>query len=292
MIVTDENKHRPGDPTPRIAEPPGPSGSTSTSGASAAGADELEPPPYSPAPDPRVDLLEGEDSASPYRSQVVSPFPTSPRSAPHFPSRIPPELPRQNRLRVFRDNSGIRDTYVIDPTLPAPPGSHDKALSLYSQNGSIEGTVYLTQSPGRTAKSRVELEGLSMNGSVKFSIAECPQDMRLSILVESRNGSVALFLPSSFRGPLTIKHENGGAHITPALRSRTRTLDETHSEHRCWVGEWGEDDDPNWVADECVVGSHNGSVKVGYWSAEEAGTQQIPKGVFEKVFGSLAAGQK
>ncbi|KZO94822.1 hypothetical protein CALVIDRAFT_599572 [Calocera viscosa TUFC12733] len=294
MIITDENKYRPGD-TLQPADLPGPSGSTSTSGtsvASVASVDEFErfePPPYSPQRDARVDLLEGEDAiVSPTAQAVsISPFPTSPRSPfPTTISRIPPELPRQNRLRVFRDNSGIRDTYVIDPTLPAPPGSHDKALSVYSQNGSIDALVYLTQSVGRTAKGRVELEGLSMNGSVKFSVAECPADMRLSILVESRNGSIALFLPPTFRGPLTITHENGVSTIAPSLRSRTRTLDETHALHRCWVGEWGEDDDPNWVADECVVGSHNGSVKVGYWSAEEAGKQQlIPKGIMEKVFG-------
>jgi len=279
MIITDENKFKPGDPQPQPAEP---SGSTSTSGASVASTDEMEPPPYSPQPDPRVDLLEGEDT-----SIVPSPFPRSLASPIVAVSNIPPDLPRQNRLRVYRENDGIQDTYLIDPTLPAPPGSHDKALSLYSQNGSIHGTVFLTATPGRKVKGRVELEGLSMNGSLRFSVAECPDDMRLSIMIESRNGSVALFLPRSFRGPLTIKHANGGCDITPSLKARTRTLDETKAEHRCWVGEWGDDAaDPEWIADECVVGSHNGSVKVGYWTPEDAKRQQLPKGsMLEKVFG-------
>jgi len=282
MILPGENKNQPGEDQPEVGEAAGPSGSTSTSGKSDVSVTDILPPPYSPERDPHVDLLEGEGVVA-----VASPFPASPPSISSAiaVSQIPRDLPRQNRLRVNRENSGISDTYVIDPTLPAPPGSHDKALSLFSRNGSIEATVFLTQSPGRTLKGRVELEGLSLNGSLRFSVAECPENMRVSILVETRNGSIALFLPPTFRGPLTINHENGIAHITPALKSRTRTLDETAGMHRCWVGEWGDDDDPNWVADECVVGSHNGSVKVGYWDPVEATKSQIPKGILEKVFG-------
>ncbi|EJU06148.1 hypothetical protein DACRYDRAFT_103095 [Dacryopinax primogenitus] len=265
MIITSDNPEAADDPKHR----PGPSGrSTSQSAVE----DEAQPPPYSYSPraDPRVDLLEGEGEEDtiliPAPSRPLpSPFPAVSQAVPVI-SNIPPNLPRQNRLRIYRDNSGIRDTFVIDPTLPAPPGSHDKALSV--------------------TKGMVELEGLSMNGSINFRVAECPADMRISIHVESRNGSVALFLPATFRGPLTIGHENGNAWLTPPLRTRTRTLDETAGQHRCWVGEWGEDDDPNWVADECTVESHNGSVKVGYWSAEAADMkQQVPKGAMEKAFG-------
>ncbi|KZO94808.1 hypothetical protein CALVIDRAFT_538592 [Calocera viscosa TUFC12733] len=105
--------------------------------------------------------------------------------------------------------------------------------------------------------------------------------MPISVNAESHNGSVTVLLPPKFTGPLTIEHKNGSVTLYPSLKARTRTLDETSTVRRCWVGEWpGEVD---WEGDECIAGSHNGSVRIGFWEGEPP--EPVPVSLFKRLFG-------
>ncbi|KZO94809.1 hypothetical protein CALVIDRAFT_538593 [Calocera viscosa TUFC12733] len=168
MIITEDNKDKKLPPQPQ-----------NNPYVPAASAPEGAPPPYEPSAAgtsasftsttfstgasasterarDATDLLSGnpEDySAGPSVLPIVDP--------------IPPWLPKQNKLRVDKQNEGIKDTFVIDANLPAPPGSPDKALDLYSSNGSVNAKVYLI---GVDVKRKTELAAKSKNGSVKFHI--------------------------------------------------------------------------------------------------------------------------
>jgi len=279
MIITEENKDK------KLPIPPAPG--TSTASASEAG--DAEPPPYDHSDlgtstgmsssmstgttirGPETDLLAGNPDDYSAGPSVLPP------GQQQYADPIPPNLPKQNKLRVHKDNHSIKDMFVIDANLPAPPGAGtQKNLDLYSANGSVTAKVYLV---GVDVKRRVELAAKSKNGSVKFQIAECPRTMFIDVNCESHNGSVTVLLPPKFTGPLSITHKNGSVTLFPSLKARTRTLDESSTVRRCWVGEWpGEGE---WDGDQCIVGSENGSVRIGFWEGE----QPEQPGFFRRLFG-------
>jgi hypothetical protein len=93
----------------------------------------------------------------------------------------------------------------------------------------------------------------------------------LSIDIRSHNGSIAVTIPRSFRGQLTLRTENGRVHLSSALAPCAATLSTLDGTHTIFVGErpsggkWhtGTDKDGEEV-DEVVGWSKNGSVKVSY----------------------------
>lgn len=93
----------------------------------------------------------------------------------------------------------------------------------------------------------------------------------LSIDARSHNGAVAITIPRSFRGQLTLHTDNGRVHVSSALAPRTATLSNLDGTHTFFVGE--RPSDGKWrtgaskdgeEVDEVVGWSKNGSLKVSY----------------------------
>ncbi|KAF8268540.1 hypothetical protein EI94DRAFT_1727505 [Lactarius quietus] len=124
-------------------------------------------------------------------------------------------------------------------------------------------------------RDRVRLEFLSHNDAVKAlvhvhaSMAE-PRPF-LQIEARSHNGSVAISIPRSFRGQLTLCTHNGRVHLSSALAPRAAKLSGLKKSYTYFVGERPSDD--KWrtgasgegeEVDEAIGWSKNGSVKVSY----------------------------
>ncbi|KZO94805.1 hypothetical protein CALVIDRAFT_190660 [Calocera viscosa TUFC12733] len=230
------------------------------------------------AHDTSVDLLDGdpsEFSAGPSVPVVVDPIPT---------------LPRQNHLRIHRDGQPVSETLVLDPSLPAPPGTAQKNLELSTRAGPVLARVYIVEA--RDLKRRVELSATSESGPVKLEIlAVCPRTCRLGIIVGSRSGPCSVSLPDHFTGPLTVHTTHGYVTLGTSLQARCRTFEESATVRSYWVGEWSEDGDElrafqqgEWEGDMCDVTTYSGPVRVGYWEGIST-VERVVGGIFKKLFG-------
>ncbi len=137
-------------------------------------------PPYSPFLPPRPETSPASFSVASSSSSLSPPSPTS----------VVPSIPRSNFLSIQRNNTSLKGSYVIDPTLDVPeavlpplePGQERKNLLLECQNGGINAEVYLV-GPG-VGGSAGEEE--SENGMSK--------KRPTTIEVTGRNGFIALKL--------------------------------------------------------------------------------------------------
>jgi len=216
----------------------------------------VAPPPYSAhAPPSPIDLLDGEDALG----STSAPFsPTSPT--------VPPNLPRQNRLKVHRDRSWIKETYLLDASLPTPPGAPEENLSLYAKNAHVFAKVYVT---GEDVKGKVVMDFDSKNGSVDVKIPTCPPNLPLQVTASThRYGNVFLMLPPKFNGPLVIESKNGWPpKLLPSLKAVARSLAEDSQVRRYWIGEWNGEED--WRGDECLIHTWHGHIWVGFYEEKE-----------------------
>jgi len=249
-----------------------------------------DPPPYD-SPEPRA-------SGS---SLQVAPLPS--------PTQ---DLPPTNYIHVREKNNAIKQKVLLDLSIPPPQtlalptgtqGSDISNLILDSHNGSVSGEVWVLRSDAGDSKAqrsegtrdRVRLEFLSHNGSVKAfvhvhaSMAE-PRPF-FQIEARSHNGSVAISIPRSFRGQLTLQTHNGRVHLSSALAPHAAMLSGLNGAHTYFVGERPSND--KWrtgasgegeEVDEAIGSSKNGAVKVSY-DDEDAGVR-IP-GVLSSLFRAM-----
>jgi len=136
----------------------------------------------------------------------------------------------------------------------------------------VDARVYLAGE----VKGRVLLEASSHNGSVVLTVCDRPSALPFTLHAVSHNGHVEAWLPDNFQGPLTLRTKNGSMTIVKPLARHVRILEETPGERRCWVGE-GWEDEKDWIGDECVVESRNGSVSVGTWEGGAAQDEEEEK---------------
>ncbi|KAI0305343.1 hypothetical protein B0F90DRAFT_1191195 [Multifurca ochricompacta] len=208
---------------------------------------EESPPPYSP-------LLQGSS---------LNPTP---------PSNHPPDLAPTNYLHVKEQNHSITQKVLLDmsisrPLLSAlPVRAEDSAVSnltLDSHNGSVSGevwvlhphTVHAGVHTNKAIGERVRLQFRSHNGAVRAIVHVHPLTVEprpfLSIEARAQNGSVAITIPRSFRGQLTLHTDNGRVVLSPTLATCVSPLSNLNGTHTYFIGERPSD---GW--------SKNGSVRL------------------------------
>jgi hypothetical protein len=107
----------------------------------------------------------------------------------------------------------------------------------------------------------------------------------MHITATSKNGTVTLYLPRSFRGFLTLSSKNGSVVFSEEFsRCVTRFSDVSHTE-RSFVGDLSSwvDRDEEWQGDEVIATSPNGRVKLLY--IDEVKVEKDKKKFFSRVFG-------
>ncbi|KIO21614.1 hypothetical protein M407DRAFT_28822 [Tulasnella calospora MUT 4182] len=193
------------------------------------------------------------------------------------PSSPPPTSPpsaRVNHLSIYRHNDSVRGSYTVDVDLVVPPqllpdavpGEALNNLKLTSNNGSVTADVVLV---GRGDK-RASLLAESKNGSVKFKVLS-RRDCPFRLVAQSSNGTVTVYIPRDFIGPITSSTDNGGLDLSDAVKPNYYPFSEDRKAVKGFIGDWtssGYGDilqsGAEWTGDELVVGSKNGRVKVYY----------------------------
>ncbi|KAF9515705.1 hypothetical protein BS47DRAFT_1360803 [Hydnum rufescens UP504] len=156
------------------------------------------------------------------------------------PSFDPNDLVSTNFVSIFEPNSSIKGRWIINTSLMPPaallapiidPGDIRPNLELGSQNGSINASVWL-QGPD---KDRAILDCSSTNGNVHLTI-DSRRSQKVGIRVRTHNGSIKVFLPQGFYGPIEHRTQNGTVTFSPALRSSVTTISTSEGIGRSFVG--------------------------------------------------------
>ena len=242
-------------------------------------------------------------------------------------SDLPPDLAPSNYIHRKEKNNSVKQKILLDLSVPRPPasalpegaqGEDTPHLVLDSHNGSVFGEVWVLRAKREDAADskpveRVHLHFRSHNGAIKALVVRRPERAPLSVTdclvvwqhlhpstveprpflnidVKAHNGSVAITIPRSFRGQLTLHSDNGRVHLSSALAPRAATLSSLNGTHTYFVGErpsggmWhtGGSEDGEEV-DGVVGSSKNGSVKVSYDDEDASGTGVL--GSFFKAMG-------
>lgn len=105
------------------------------------------------------------------------------------------------------------------------------------------------------------------------------------------NGSVHVYVPRSFRGPITLTTRNGAIKLSSAVRTQVQVFSDIKGVQRGFLGpfdpaEWKDSD--HWTGDEITAETMNGHVKVFFDDEATTGWGK-PKSpnFFERLFSSL-----
>jgi len=195
---------------------------------------------------------------------------------------VQPVLPQPcNFISIKRVNEAVKDTFVIDPSITLPPalltplddGTQErdrKNIHLQSVNGSVDvSVVFVTNDdtkPGPSTK-RSTIHAQSRNGSVTVKLSAPSVRPGIEMTATSKNGSVALYLPRSFNGFLTLSSVNGAIIFSDAVLQNLTTFSHVGATKRCFLGDFVGATLPEggeWSGDELVASSTNGKIKLFY----------------------------
>ncbi|EJD51047.1 hypothetical protein AURDEDRAFT_112071 [Auricularia subglabra TFB-10046 SS5] len=195
-----------------------------------------EPPPY----------VQGS-STSP---DVFSPPPTLLR-------RMAPPIARCNHVAIKRANSNrLAGSYVIDPELEIPAemlapldeGQERKNLLIDVPRSDIDIDLWVVESR-LAAQGIVSLPGDKVGPRTNVEIRGCNVTLRLhstgdrpiALKVTSANSTnIALEIPRSFNGPLTIQSRSGNIKFSPALEPMVATFSDYAEVRKCFIGNFKE----------------------------------------------------
>jgi len=217
-----------------------------------------------------------------------------------------PSVQPCNFVNVFREDSKIKGTWLLDPTLSIPPellpplseGESEqtrKNLSLQTKDGSIKATIFvlpttteaLRQTENRPLRTLIDTS--TKDGDVTIRIHEVlsQMDHRLPIQLRSYSGdgSIRVYLPRTFRGVCRLKTKDGRIQFSKAMESSLTRFSDVNGSQVGFLGsldvtEW--QPGMNWNGDELTLETKDGNVHV-YFDDEKSSPGRFC------VFGYLAA---
>ncbi|KDQ59720.1 hypothetical protein JAAARDRAFT_33290 [Jaapia argillacea MUCL 33604] len=194
----------------------------------------------------------------------------------------PPDIKPTNFLYVTRTHSSIKATYAIDPTLripeailpPLEEGETRKNVKLGSAHSSIGADLWIVGSASRNASQpvkRTTIEVVSQNGSCSVNVHNS-SPYPISLVCKTHAGSVKLFLPKTFRGPITASSNFGSVTFSKQVLKHLIVFSEVNNKRFGFLGDyeesgWSADPDA-WVGDEVHAETSHGSVKISFVDEE------------------------
>lgn len=117
------------------------------------------------------------------------------------------------------------------------------------------------------------------------------QNQRFHLKAESSHGSVTVYIPLDFEGPLTYNTgDHGSIKFSEAIQQRLAHFGGPGGVHKAFIGSLEAsgfadvDDDSEWTGDELYLSTTYGSIKVYYTSeGQEPGSGGV--GFFKRFFG-------
>lgn len=201
-----------------------------------------------------------------------------------------PRLTRPtNYLTLIREESPIRGSFRVDPTLAIPPGAiiskdqHGKELNLKfnSTCGMVETCVEIVR--GIVAPTLhmgpARLEMVSVHCDVIATIHDRGQN-RFRLTAISHNGNIVINIPSTFTGSIVGRLNRGTIKFATEVQAQLTVLSEQNKESRYFIGDYlrtGYRDDESWTMDHLYVESHgaNATVVVNFVPPESSSNSPV-----------------
>ncbi|KAJ7101366.1 hypothetical protein B0H15DRAFT_815838 [Mycena belliarum] len=212
-----------------------------------------------------------DDLPPPY---ITSGLPSGPGAA----SGSQPLVRPTNYLSLSVGDRPMKGSYVIDPRIQIPSallsplkeGEERKNVSLRTSKGPIDVELFVVG--GESTK--VDMFIASSNGPIRARLhaSDLPRPS-IHITAQSQNSTIAIDLPRSFRGLVTLHTRSPTISISDPFAAELTLLDETETTRRCFVGDFGGFTD-EWVGDALDVESTQGSVTLRY--VDEPAAQGAP----------------
>ncbi|KAJ8509467.1 hypothetical protein ONZ45_g8363 [Pleurotus djamor] len=193
-----------------------------------------------------------------------------------------------NHLYVRTGNQSINSAYRIDPTLRIPQSllsdvaasvaaNARNSMQAETQNGSICINVGLElPNNGSTQRLKASLYLRTDNGSVQARIAPTTPRPPFRLSAVSSNGSVSVYIPRSFHGPVSLESGNGTIRLSREVKRDLIVLSEEGGRQKGFIGDLGDysydghtEHGVGMNLDELSLRSGNGMISV-YFAQERA----------------------
>ncbi|KAJ7066558.1 hypothetical protein C8F01DRAFT_1123689 [Mycena amicta] len=234
---------------------------------------------------------------------------TPSRPSPLADIRVPPDpLNRINLQTRFADVTGERShcrsweidvipsgTYYIAPHIVAPEVSgrrkkqkrkqkHIPDAVFRSRRGNLSLDLGTTGYASENAKASIDASTKSGNISLNL-IAGSHVRPRFEVEVNTRTGSVVLFVPSTFSGAIQLHTKTGDLQFLPGITAEMRVVKSTETEYLVLLGPQplpsGGQQAP---ADFCRLRTRSGNIVVGIRGKDE---YVKAAGLWERITGFM-----
>jgi len=204
------------------------------------------------------------DSKRPFQSNGAAPS-----------SSAPSQPPATNFLRISKNDGSIRERWTIDPTLsvpeaflvPLPDGETTRDnLKITANDGAIRADICLVSGSGSLSPDRAALDMMSKDGSIEVKLRRDDLKPRFSLRALACDGSITIWLPGNFHGPIYHRTSSGWTKFAGSLESSVATFsNESKTGGRSFIGDWqnsgfGEKGKDAWTGDEVNVETKDGSI--------------------------------
>jgi len=215
-------------------------------------------------------------------------------------SSIPPPPPPKPKPKATRTNSinnslswlnrNKDDPFAVDENAPRPH------LKLESKDGSINTDIWLVHSDhgrvdpvpstGSKEKGKAILDVGTKDGSVNLKLHSLTEQ-NVSLRVWSKDGSITVYIPSSFVGPVNIYTADGSVVPSAGISKRLSTFSQFDKTRKCFLGDFrtaGYTDAASWNGSSLDIMTKDGSVRLFLIEEHDASKS---KGFMSKLLGSL-----
>ncbi|KAH9477582.1 hypothetical protein JR316_0009804 [Psilocybe cubensis] len=267
-----------------------------------------------------VEVPEGGDSKSKAGEATSEPEPELKNEAPppymdpqegtstiQSSSRALPDIKPSNFVCLSRQNDSIKGSWIIDPTMIIPSaflpsltdGETEETrgnISLMSRNGSIQAEIFVLPGTSNddsrrlTNRKQTIIRSSSANGTITLKIHEvASRGSRLPLQIKafSANGSLNIYIPRSFQGPVSVSLRNGSLRYSESVRGLVTQFSELNGAQRSFIGDFDANairDAGDWAGDAIWLESRNGSIKV-FFDDELDETPRQKSSFLGKLFG-------
>ncbi|KAL0565062.1 hypothetical protein V5O48_016970 [Marasmius crinis-equi] len=243
---------------------------------------------------------EDEESPPPQYEELVSPssashshsHASSISSSSSFSTPDDGDGRAVNYIAINKPLGSIDCKYVLDPAIQIPtsflpklgPGQTEedrKNLSLKTKVGTVVAEIMLQHREGSVLKRRTLLECKTTVGTMILKVDATPSPNRppFQLKATTQSGTVLLYLPTSFRGFLTVTTTIGTVSLSREVIAVNRWLSTTGRVRKAFIGDASQLRDSEleaWNGDEVIIETTVGSVEIAYVEPGAVSTTPIP----------------
>lgn len=181
-----------------------------------------------------------------------------------------PNRKATNHLEISQYLAPISGEWKIDTRLRIPKYGRGAVspddqpnLSLKTQIGTISASIELVGGP-----ERARLVNITSLGTISVRIIN-PTAQKIDLVCQTSTGTVTVYLPRSFTGPLTLKSDLGTRSFSNAIENNTTIFSTRSGVTHGFIGDYersgyGQDDGKGWKGDQLFVQSSLGTVTLYY----------------------------